>query len=231
MKITLFTLPNLMTLGNLLCGCLGLMWATEGQLVAASYCIFIALGLDFGDGFVARLLKQSSPLGQQLDSLADAVTFGVLPSFMIKYFLEQAGIEPPYAYFAFSLALFSVVRLAKFNIDTRQQDQFIGLPTPANALVVASLPFMLHESALWVDFFYGTPFLLGYTALISYLLIAEIPLLAFKFKQFTWRGNEIRLSFLAVAVLLLAVGQWLAVPVVVLGYVALSLGLKWVGRI
>lgn len=230
MKIQLFTIPNVMTLGNLLCGCFGLMWVAEGQLLAASICIFIALLLDFGDGFVARLLRQSSPLGQQLDSLADAVTFGVLPSFIMKFFIEQAGIPAPYSYIAFLLALFSVLRLAKFNIDTRQQDQFIGLPTPANALVVAALPWMVHESAVWVDFFYGAPFLLGYTLLVSFLLIAEVPLMAFKFKEFTWRGNEYRFTFLAVSLVLLVVGQWLAIPAIVLGYVAVSVVLSGLGR-
>lgn len=230
MKINLFTIPNAMTLGNLLCGCLGIQWVLEGQLLWASVAIFVALILDFGDGFVARLLKQSSPLGQQLDSLADAVTFGVLPSFMLKYFLEQAGMAPPYSYFAFTMALFSVLRLAKFNIDTRQHDQFIGLPTPANAMVVASLPWILQSSGSWVTFFYDLPFLVSYTVIISYLLIAELPLMAFKFKQFTWKGNEFRYSFLALSAVFLVLGQWVAIPGIVLGYVLVSVVMKWIGQ-
>ncbi|MFN4085466.1 MAG: CDP-diacylglycerol--serine O-phosphatidyltransferase [Spirosomataceae bacterium] len=227
MKIQLFTIPNLMTLGNLLLGCLGIQWVLDGQVLWASAAIGMALVLDFGDGFVARLLKQSSPLGQQLDSLADAVTFGVLPSFLMKYYLEQAGLTSPFSYVSFSIALFSVLRLAKFNIDTRQGDQFIGLPTPANAVVIASLPWMVQNSSTFVSFFYGLPFLISYVVIISYLLIAEIPLMAFKFKHFNWKGNEIRFSFLVLSAVFVLGAQWLAVPGIVLGYVVVSLVESW----
>ena len=137
-------LPNAMTCGHLLCGCVGIVRVFEHDLITASYLIFLAALLDFGDGFVARLLKASSAMGKELDSLADMVTFGVLPAFMLFSLIgQEIDNQSVLPYSAFSIAVFSALRLAKFNIDPRQTDSFIGLPTPANALVVASLPLIL----------------------------------------------------------------------------------------
>lgn len=234
-----------MTCGNLLCGCLGIVHVFEGKPLVASALIGAAAVLDFLDGFVARLLNVSSPIGKELDSLADMVTFGVLPAFMlfqlmggISYNLkvdlgwtffylnnELQRVEFEWLpYSAFFVAVCSALRLAKFNIDTRQTDQFIGVPTPANAMVVASFPAILvyqHQFSFGLTNSYV---LAGYSVVMSLLLVSELPLFALKFKSFGWRGNEIRFSFLGLAVVLLVLLKFAAVPVIVALYILLSLG-------
>lgn len=237
-------LPNAMTCGNLLCGCLGIVQVFEGKPLVASALIGAAAVLDFLDGFVARLLHVSSPIGKELDSLADMVTFGVLPALMlfqlmggISYNLEiqldwttftlnNQLLRVDFAwlsYSAFLIAICSALRLAKFNIDTRQTDQFIGVPTPANALVVASFPAILvhqYQFGKWLT----NPYLLaGYSVGMALLLVSELPLFALKFKTFGWSGNEIRLSFLGLAVVLLVLLRFAAIPVIVAVYILLSL--------
>lgn len=236
----LFTIPNIMTLGNLLCGCLGIVFVFEGNLLYASYLIFIAGILDFLDGFVARLLNQHSEIGKQLDSLADMVTFGVLPSFILakliqlsinkdsilsdflpSNLLSQAHL-PFLAYIAFILALFSCLRLAKFNIDTRQSDSFIGVPTPANAFVVAAFPLILEFNPEYKFLILNSTFLITYTLIMSYLLISEIPLFALKFKNFSWKSNQIKYIFLILSVILLISLQFVAIPLIIFLYIILS---------
>jgi len=205
-KIQLFTIPNLMTSGNLLCGCLGIVSAFRGDLLLSGMLVFLAAVLDFGDGFVARLLKQSSPIGKELDSLADCVTFGVLPSMILFQLLEKTN--PALDSFltssiAFVLAIFSALRLAKFNIDTRQTDSFIGVPTPANAILVASLPFIMRYNAEFEPIILNQLILIAYILLMSFLLVSELPLIALKFKHYGWQGNQVQYIFLAISVVLL----------------------------
>ena len=214
-------LPNAMTCGNLLCGCLGIMQVFRGELTTASWLILLAAALDFGDGFVARLVNAQSPIGKELDSLADCVTFGVLPAFIVyALFPDTAPVWLPYV--ALFLAVFSALRLAKFNVDTRQSDSFIGVPTPANGLVVASFPFILQNPAL-ADFIQNSLFLTLYSLLMSYLLVAELPLFALKFKSFGWAENRIKYIFLLLSVLLLLFLQFAAVPLVIVLYIVLSI--------
>ncbi len=230
-----------MTLGNLLCGCLGIVFVFEGNLLYASHLIFLAGILDFLDGFVARLLKQPSEIGKQLDSLADMVTFGVLPAFMLAKLIQLSLTKttilsdlvpsnllaqthlPLLAYIAFIIALFSCLRLAKFNIDTRQSDSFIGVPTPANAFVVAAFPFILKFNPVYKFYILNSTFLISYTLLMSYLLIAEIPLFALKFKNFSWSENKIKYIFLILSVILLAVLQFVAIPLIIFLYILMSI--------
>jgi CDP-diacylglycerol--serine O-phosphatidyltransferase len=236
----LFTIPNIMTLGNLLCGCLGIVFTFEGNLLWASYLIFIAGILDFLDGFVARLLNQHSEIGKQLDSLADMVTFGVLPSFIIAKLIQISTTKntvlsdllptnllsqiylPTLAYAAFILALFSCLRLAKFNIDTRQSDSFIGVPTPANAFVVAAFPLILEFNPEFKYIILNSTILIAYTLIMSYLLISEIPLFALKFKSFSWVSNQIKYIFLILSVILLVALQFVAIPLIIFLYIILS---------
>ena len=239
----LFTVPNIMTLGNLLCGCLGIVFVFEGNLLYASYLIFIAGILDFLDGFVARLLHQHSEIGKQLDSLADMVTFGILPAFIVFMLIVQISgyekyngsqldgsvyyIDGPLLPFlrpfiAFSLALFSALRLAKFNIDTRQSDSFIGVPTPANAFVVAAFPLILKFNPEYKFLILNSTFLITYTLIMSYLLISEIPLFALKFKNFSWASNKIKYIFLIISVILLLALQFVAIPLIIFLYIILS---------
>lgn len=226
--LNLFTIPNLMTCANLLCGCVGIVNAFRGDLLLAGTLIGVAGIFDFLDGFVARLLNQSSPIGKELDSLADVVTFGALPAFLIFRFIEQTATDSSAwsAYLAFTLAIFSALRLAKFNIDTRQSESFIGVPTPANALLVASLPFILKYNPEFEFIILNEAVLLVYTFVMSFLLVSEIPLFALKFKTFGWKGNEIQTIFLAMSVVLLFLAKFAAVPLIIGLYILLSVAPK-----
>ena len=216
-----------MTCGNLLCGCLGIVFSFRGDLLLAGALIFLAAVLDFFDGFAARLLNQASPIGKELDSLADMVTFGVLPSMIIFQYLERTNdsieIEGMLVSFiAFLLAVFSALRLAKFNIDTRQADSFIGVPTPANAILVASLPFILRTYPESQALIINPTVLIGYTFIMSFFMVMEVPLLAFKFKNFGWKENQIKYIFFGVSVVLLILLKFAAVPLIVGIYILLS---------
>lgn len=219
-------IPNALTCGNLLCGCIGVAEAFHGNMLLSCLLIGVALIFDFLDGFLARLLKVTSPIGRDLDSLADMVTFGLLPSIIVFQMLMQSipdllGIWK--AYPAFMIAIFSAIRLAKFNNDPRQSDSFIGVPTPANAMLIASLPLIVHlEGGIWKDIIINTNNLLILTVVMSYLLVMEVPLIALKFKSFSWKGNEARFMLIALTIVLLAVFKLLAVPAIIIVYIALS---------
>ena len=219
-------IPNALTCGNLLCGCVGIIEAFHSNLIISCILIGVALIFDFFDGFVARLLKVSSPIGRDLDSLADMVTFGVLPSVIIYQLLMRSipdlmGIWK--AYPALIIAIFSAIRLAKFNNDTRQSDSFIGLPTPANGMLVASLPVIVqYYGEMWEPIIINTTNLLVFSVVMSLLLVAEIPLLALKFKNFGWNGNQARYLLIAASLILLVTLKVLAVPVIIALYIVMS---------
>ncbi|QNH61788.1 CDP-alcohol phosphatidyltransferase family protein [Hymenobacter sediminicola] len=233
-------LPNALTCLNLLCGCVALSIILAGPvfsfdytgfatppLVQAAYLIGIAAVADFFDGLVARALHVSSPIGKDLDSLADMVSFGVVPGAilfkLLQLVLPAAGLPAMLAYLAFVVSIFSALRLAKFNNDTRQSDSFIGLPTPACTLLVASLPLILAHDSFGVSGIILNPWvLLGLSALLSGLLVAEIPLFALKFKNLRWQDNSVRFVFLLLSVALLVGLQAAAIPLIVLLYVLLS---------
>lgn len=223
-------IPNLLTLGNLLAGCIGLWFVMQGDLVSASYCMFISLVCDFFDGFLARALQAYSDLGKELDSLADMVSFGVLPAFILFSLVEQncgsqctVGIFGFYKPFlVFALVLMSAYRLAKFNIDTRQSDQFIGVPTPANGLLIASLPLIIHFQPEYSAYILSFKGLLIYSVVMSYLLVCELPLLAFKFKTWDWKSNQVKFIFLIFCIAALVMLKFAAIPVLVIVYILLS---------
>ncbi|WP_400194207.1 CDP-alcohol phosphatidyltransferase family protein [Hymenobacter sp. B81] len=233
-------LPNALTCLNLLCGCVALTLildfdlapvATQtlpwGVLVQAAFLIGIAAVADFFDGLVARALRVSSPIGKDLDSLADMVSFGVVPGAilfkLLQYALPAAGLPDSLAYLAFTVSIFSALRLAKFNNDTRQSDSFIGVPTPANTMLIAALPVILNHDQFGVGSLILNPWvLLGLTFLMSGLLVAELPLFALKFKNFTWQDNSLRFVFLGLSAGLLLLLQAAAVPLIILLYVLLS---------
>ena len=219
-------LPNLLTCLNLFAGCLAVCQIFAGQLVLAAYLVALAAAFDFADGLLARGLRVSSPIGKDLDSLADMVSFGVVPGAFLFQLLERGGTGLPdwLPYLAFGLTVFSALRLAKFNNDTRQTSCFIGLPTPACTLLVASLPLILENDAFHLARLILNPwFLLGLTLALSVLLVAELPLFALKFKNLRWQDNGQRFIFLLLAVALLLLLGVAAVPLVVLLYVLLSL--------
>lgn len=215
------------------CGCIGVVFVVEGNLEIAAYLVWIACVFDFFDGFAARLLKVSSPIGKELDSLADMVSFGLLPSMVMFKMLDEPAFHPYLPYLAFSIAVFSALRLAIFNIDETQSDSFKGLPTPANALFITSLPLIGGNLA----FAFFDPWVLSAIVIVSsYLLVSGIPLFALKFKNFTWNDNKIRFTFLAISVLLpiaftvMDVQVVLAIPLIILLYVALSLGVRAISK-
>ncbi|MCF2516900.1 CDP-diacylglycerol--serine O-phosphatidyltransferase [Dyadobacter sp. CY351] len=219
-------IPNALTCANLLCGCIGVAEAFHNNLVISCILIGIALIFDFFDGFLARLLKVSSAIGKDLDSLADMVTFGLLPAIIVYQLLMQSipdllGIWK--AYPAFIIAIFSALRLAKFNNDPRQSDSFIGLPTPANAMLIASLPvILLTEDPFWKDIIVNTTNLLILSVVMSFMLVMEMPLIALKFKHFGWKGNEFRFLLIASTVILILTLKILAVPAIIILYILLS---------
>ena len=224
-------IPNSITCCNLLSGCISVVLSCNGMMTAAGVMIFIAAVFDFFDGFAARLLKAYSPLGAELDSLSDVVSFGVAPSFIMYHYLSQqstvnaqcleiAGFNVlPFA--AFFLAVFSALRLAKFNIDDRQTTSFIGLPTPAMGLFVASLSFtLMNESLAFMGgLITNLYFLLAVIAIFSFLMVSEIPFFSLKIKNLRFREN-IRIYILAIFALVAFIFLgFAAIPFVILFYV------------
>lgn len=234
-------IPNALTCLNLGFGFWGILLLLNGKVTEASLCIGAALLVDFFDGFTARLLHVSSPIGKELDSLADVVSFGILPGIMLTYMIASIVYGVPYGHitqinlfetssfspylFVGTLpAMFSAVRLAKFNLDTRQSDRFFGVPTPSNAMIVASFNLIATDSASFLfPLVNNLYFILGYCVLISYLLIAEIPLMALKFKDFTWGKNKYRYLLILTSVLLLAIFQKESILLIMAAFVLLSL--------
>lgn len=210
-----------MTCGNLLCGCIGLVMALRGHLELASWLIGLAAVLDFGDGFVARMVNVSGPFGKELDSLADVVTFGVLPAtivFQLCWFQELGAMS----YGAFLIAVLSALRLANFNIDTRQSESFIGLPVPANAMLIAAFPLMGRYQPQF-DAIWQNDISLGMMIAFSFLLVSDIPLFALKFKTFGWAANQTKFLFLIASGLLLLFLQYAAIPLIIILYIVVSL--------
>ncbi|MGF7216142.1 CDP-diacylglycerol--serine O-phosphatidyltransferase [Spirosoma lacussanchae] len=221
MKALLKHIPNAMTCGNLLCGCIGMVMALRGQLELAAWLIGLAAILDFGDGFVARLVDVSGPFGKELDSLADVVTFGVLPAtlvFQLCWFQQLGSIS----YAAFLIAVLSALRLANFNIDTRQSESFIGLPVPANAMLIAAFPLMGRYQPQF-DAIWQNDIALGMMIAFSFMLVSDLPLFALKFKSFGWAENRAKFLFLIASALLLLFLQFAAIPLVILLYIVVSL--------
>ena len=220
-------LPNFLTCCNLLCGCLGIVFLLEGRSVPAAYFVWIACVFDFFDGFAARMLKVSSPIGKELDSLADVVSFGVLPAMVMYKMLADASTSEVIPFIGFMIAMFSALRLAIFNVDETQRDSFKGLNTPANTLFITSLPLLQGKVGDWL-FLPGT--LLAITVIFSFLLVSRIDIFALKFKNFSWADNKVRFTFLGLSVLLLIVFQVVAIPLIILLYIGLSLGEKALSR-
>jgi CDP-diacylglycerol--serine O-phosphatidyltransferase len=194
----------------------------------AFYFVCLGIFLDFFDGFFARLFNVSSPLGLQLDSLADMVTSGVVPGFVMFQMLSNSVNSNPslvyFPYLGFIISLGSCYRLANFNIDTRQTDSFIGLPTPANALFILSLPLIVKysDSLIALELLTNNWFLLVITLLSAYILNAEIPLFALKIKKFNFKDNVLQIAFVLISLVLLVLFQFSGVALVIVFYVFLS---------
>jgi len=221
-------IPNAITCTHLFSGCMGIVFAFHGRLDYAAYAIFIAAFLDFFDGMAARLLKVHSEIGKQLDSLADMVSFGVLPSVIIYhlFFLGNSTLNNQTWLYngAFFIAVFSALRLAKFNIDTRQTNSFIGLPTPSGAMLSASFPLILTQhNASFTGIILDHWFLAVFIVVNCWLLVAELPLLSLKFKNLSFTENIYRYVLLFFAVVCLVFFKFAAIPVIIFFYIALSI--------
>lgn len=218
-------IPNTITCCNLICGCIATGFAFRGEYALAFYFIIAGAVFDFFDGFAARLLHVSSAIGKELDSLADDITFGFAPATIVFSMLRDV-LPADYswaAYGAFLIAAFSALRLAKFNLDERQSLGFIGLPTPANALFWGALALKLTtiEVPSSYNIYIAAAIAVG-VLFSSRILVSEVPMFALKFKQYGWKGNELRYSFIAVSALMLALLGWGGFSAIVVLYVILS---------
>ncbi len=232
-------IPNAFTLFNLVFGCFAIAYAFNNDLFNAAIFIFLAALSDFLDGTVARALNVSSELGKQLDSLADIVSFGVAPAFIIYHLFENS-----YNFYdtikiiqisSFLIPVFSAIRLAKFNIDTRQKNQFIGLPVPANAILIASFPMIYNQESpdmTWLShLIVNSWFLFGFSIVFSILLVSEIPMFSLKFKRYSWKGNQVRYVFVVLSLVLLILYYFKAVPIIILLYLLISLFYSFSGKL
>ncbi|EDM42948.1 CDP-diacylglycerol-serine-O-phosphatidyltransferase [unidentified eubacterium SCB49] len=237
-------IPNIITSLNLLCGCVAVMFVLSGDLVIASFFAFLGIFFDFFDGLAARLLNASTKVGLELDSLADMITSGVVPGFVMVQLISQAstghylnitemfsgnnwneGFNQYLPFIGLLIVVASAYRLAKFNVDTRQTTSFIGLPTPANTLLILSLPLILafQQTDLVSNLILNKWVLIALTVLSSILLNAEIPLFALKFKTWDFKSNSIRYLFLLLSVAALFFFHFLAIPAIIIIYILLSL--------
>ena len=239
-------IPNFVTLLNLLCGSIAVVFVVNNHFTLAAIFVFLGIFFDFFDGLLARKLNVQSELGIQLDSLADMVTSGVVPGIvMVQYMLNSShynelgisswdaaldmglNIDNWFSYEAIGLllTLFAGYRLAKFNIDERQSDSFIGLPTPAMNLFVLSLPLISEYTSnpTIQDIIHNKYVLIIITILLSVLMVSEVKLFSLKFKDYSFKNNSIKYIFLLLSILLLVVLKFVAIPVVILLYVAMSM--------
>ena len=216
-------LPNALTCGNLFCGCLGVVFCLENRNVPIAYFVWAAGVFDFFDGFAARWLNVTSPIGKELDSLADMVSFGLLPSLVMYKMIEASSSNSYLPFIGLLIAICSALRLAIFNVDETQHDSFKGLNTPANTIFITSLTFLSGSIA---SFVLQDWVLILITIAFSLLLVSRIDMMAFKFKDFSWQRNKVRFTFMALAVLLLVLWGKPAVPLIILFYIAFSLAGK-----
>jgi CDP-diacylglycerol--serine O-phosphatidyltransferase len=230
-------IPNIITLFNVLSGTIGIVAVLDGHWLTGFVLMIAAAIFDFFDGLVARLLGVSSPVGKELDSLADVISFGVLPGMMMFMMMlnnqsldviniNGVRIAP---FFAFFIPMMSAMRLAKFNLDERQTSSFIGLPTPANALFIGALSIAWHDlcHCSMIQQVISNPwFMYPVTLILSILLVAELPLFSLKFKNLKWKGNEFRFILIVGSLVLLGIFyQWvyMAIIIIIPSYILLSI--------
>lgn len=229
-------IPNFLTTLNLFSGCIGIIIALQYRIDYAAYFIAIAAVFDFFDGLAARVLHVKSEIGKELDSLADVVSFGVLPG-IIVYQLMANSVNVPaagsylsiFSLIALIIPVLSAVRLAKFNLDTRQTNSFIGLPVPANAIFLGSLPLIKMQAGFsdtlsWLTFITDNYYVLAFVAVgMSLLLVLEIPLISLKFQNLKFADNKPQYILVVFAVLAFALVTFTAIPLIILAYILLSL--------
>lgn len=214
-------IPNAITCANLFSGCIGVVFAFNGELEIAAYFVLLSGLFDFFDGMVARLLNVKSEIGKQLDSLADMVSFGFLPGVVMFQLLKISDYSSEYLpYLGFFITVFSALRLAKFNIDERQTEDFIGLNTPMNTLFIVSLPFIAHD---YPEIISSSITLISIVAITCYLLVSEIKIFSFKLSDTSWAKNKYKFVFLMISLLLIGFLKFVAVPFILILYISLSI--------
>lgn len=219
MKIRLYTLPNMITLLNLLCGCIAIcVMLIHGNIGLGFMLICLAALFDFCDGLAARLTGSYSETGKQLDSLADMISFGVAPSSALFALFVAGGGQEMHAYPIFILACFSALRLAKFNVDDSQKTTFVGLPTPAMAIFVASAAYIATKENIMVPDYV----IYSVVAILSFLMVCNVEMFALKFEQYSFKSNQIRYCFLLASALALILCGVLALPFIIATYVLVS---------
>lgn len=223
-------IPNFITLLNLFCGSVAVIFAVNGNMKLTALFVFLGIFFDFFDGLLARKLNVQSELGLQLDSLADIVTSGLVPGLVMFYLFDLSNLNASYfnnylPYLGLLITLASAYRLAKFNIDTNQTDLFIGLPTPANALLILSLPLIMEfqNNDMMNAIILNKWFLIGMTLLSAYLLNANLKFLALKFKTRSFKDNVARYILIILSIVLLVIFQFAAIPLIILSYIIISL--------
>ena len=236
---SLFNLPNILTLINLFSGCMGIVFLFNYQTEWVPFCVLITLIADFLDGFAARLTKGSSAIGKELDSLADVISFGLLPGAIIFHLLFQKfeSAEAPYSFLriylyaspAFLITCFAALRLAKFNLDTRQTENFHGLATPAATIFVTGILLLSWDNSCGLtSFVFSGKALYGTILLLCIMMIIDLPMFGFKFKSFSWKGNEERYLFIILSIGLLATLKFAAVSAIIILYIIFSIALKFI---
>ena len=224
-------IPNAITCCNLISGCLSILFLTQNMPVKAALMIFVAGLFDFLDGFSARLLKVHSPIGADLDSLSDVVSFGVAPGFIMYWLMSRSFDLPQWCIagikvlpcLAFLLTVFSAIRLARFNVDETQKTSFRGIPAPGMAIFIASLPLALSQVHHLKDGALSYWACIGITLIFSFMMVSRLRFFSFKMKSAKWKGNEVRWIFLLVALVSFVIFKWLALPFVMMLYILLSI--------
>ncbi|MEO5570362.1 MAG: CDP-alcohol phosphatidyltransferase family protein [Bacteroidia bacterium] len=236
-------IPNLFTCLNLLCGCIAIVCVFHGNLILLVTMIFLASMFDFLDGLIARSLNAYSEIGKQLDSLADMVTFGVVPGMILFQIMINRNPEDDVLngwffgllkYFPFIVTVFAAFRLAKFNLDTKQGNSFIGLPSPAMGILVTSFPLIINSKSLFnpliikndhwnlAPFISNQLFIISISIILSVLMVSKIKLFALKFKSLKWNDNKIQFIFLIASVILFSIFLFPSIPMIIFLYIILS---------
>lgn len=213
-------IPNAITCANLFSGCIGVVFAFNGDFKTATFFVILSGVFDFFDGMSARALNVKSTIGKELDSLADMVSFGFLPGVIMFQLLKLSDAPHAYLpYLGFLITVFSALRLAKFNIDERQTVDFIGLNTPMNTLFIISLPYVAQ---MFPELISNWLVLTAITLVCSYLLVSEIRIFSLKFNGLSWAENKIKFIFLIISAALLVGLQFVAFPLILVIYIGLS---------
>ncbi|MFY0626070.1 MAG: CDP-diacylglycerol--serine O-phosphatidyltransferase [Reichenbachiella sp.] len=215
-------MPNFLTSANLFIGCLAIIEIFEGKLENVIYYVIASGVMDFFDGFAARLTKSTSNIGKDLDSLADMVSFSLVPALLMYQMVLNIDSTSQLAHIPLIIAVLSALRLAKFNNDTRQTDHFHGLPVPANALLISAIPY-IHGQGYFVSILDNLFVLVGISIVMALLLVADYPLIALKFKNYKWQDNKPQYILIISSIISLATFQLVALPFVILFYIVISI--------